>query len=59
MASRLLLRSAVRAAAACRSVRTPALSRSMAAGGELQAGTEHLELGGNRQLREGLIRGED
>ncbi|XP_063336955.1 cytochrome c oxidase subunit 5B, mitochondrial-like [Pelmatolapia mariae] len=33
MAARLLLRSAVRAAAACRSVRAPALSRSMAAGG--------------------------
>uniref|UniRef100_A0AAX7SVU7 Cytochrome c oxidase subunit 5B, mitochondrial n=1 Tax=Astatotilapia calliptera TaxID=8154 RepID=A0AAX7SVU7_ASTCA len=33
MAAKLLLRSAVRAAAACRSVRTPALSRSMAAGG--------------------------
>uniref|UniRef100_A0A3Q4GXQ8 Cytochrome c oxidase subunit 5B, mitochondrial n=1 Tax=Neolamprologus brichardi TaxID=32507 RepID=A0A3Q4GXQ8_NEOBR len=38
MAARLLLRSAVRTAAACRSVRNPALSRSMAAGGELQAG---------------------
>uniref|UniRef100_A0AAX7U7E9 Uncharacterized protein n=1 Tax=Astatotilapia calliptera TaxID=8154 RepID=A0AAX7U7E9_ASTCA len=33
MAARLLLRSAVRAAAACRSARTPALSRGMAAGG--------------------------
>lgn len=34
MAARLLLRSAVRAATACRAARAPALSRGMAAGGE-------------------------